>query len=91
MADDTETFLKFSDPLWKWVNETTDRVPLCDWFWTDSRHMRGFRARSVIGGHWMRVLMDKYAPASTAPEAWAPQGYKIRKIPLFRLQVYSCN
>ena len=78
MADDTETFLKFSDPLWKWVNETTDRVPLCDWFWTDSRHMRGFRARSVIGGHWMRVLMDKYAPASTAPEAWAPQGYKIR-------------
>ena len=78
MAEDTETFLKFSDLIWKWVNETTDRVPLCDWFWTDSRHMRGFRARSVIGGHWMKVLMDKYAPKSEEPAAWAPQGYKIK-------------
>ncbi len=80
MADDTETFLKFTDPLWKWVNETTDRVPLCDWYYTDSRHMRGFRARSVIGGHWMRVLMDKYAPAPAegGEQAWAPQGYKIK-------------
>ena len=78
MADDTETFLKFSDPLWRWVNETTDRVPLCDWYWTDSRHMRGFRARSVIGGHWMKVLMDKYAPAPDQQAEWAPQGYKIK-------------
>ena len=79
MADDTETFLKFSDPLWKWVNETTDRVPLCDWYYTDSRHMRGFRARSVIGGHWMKVLMDKYAPdGDTSGTEWAPQGYKIK-------------
>ena len=77
MADDTETFVKFSDPLWKWVNETTDRVPLCDWYWTDSRHMKGFRARSVIGGHWMKVLMDKYKPASEET-GWAPQGYKIK-------------
>ena len=78
MADDTETFLKFSDRLWKWVNETTDRVPLCDWYWTDSKHMRGFRARSVIGGHWMKVLMDKYAPKPSAETSWAPQGYKIK-------------
>jgi hypothetical protein len=79
MADDTETFLKFSDPLWKWVNETVDRVPLCDWYWTDSKHMTGFRARSVIGGHWMKVLMDKYAPKEDpSAETWAPQGYKIK-------------
>jgi len=81
MADDTDTFVKFTDRIWKWVNETTDRVPLCDWFYTDSRRMRGFRARSVIGGHWMRVLMDKYAPKAdddTTPQAWAPQGYKIK-------------
>ncbi len=60
MAEDTETFLKFSDRIWKWVNETTDRIPLSDWFWTDSRHFRGFRARSVIGGFWMKVLMDNF-------------------------------
>ena len=79
MSPDVETFLKFSDPMWKWFNETTDRVPMCDWYYTDSKRMRGFRARSVIGGHWMRVLMDKYAPKDDSPEtSWAPQGFKIK-------------
>ena len=78
MADDTETFLKFSDYIWKWVNETTDRIPLSDWFWTDRPNFRGFRARSVIGGHWMKVLMDKYAPKGDTAAEWAPQGSKIK-------------
>ena len=77
MADDTETFLKFANPVWKWVNETTDRVPLSDWYWTDSKHFRGFRARSVIGGFWMKVLMDKfsrpYEDAITTPSSLNPQ------------------
>ena len=77
MAPDTETFLKFTDPMWKWFNETTDRVPMCDWYYTDSKRMRGFRARSVIGGHWMKVLMDKYAP-KVEESGWTPQGYKIK-------------
>ena len=78
MAKDTETFVKFSDRLWKWVNETTDRIPLCDWYWTDSKHARGFRARSVIGGHWMKVLMDKYADENGNESGWAPQGYRLK-------------
>ena len=79
MADDTETFLKFSDLLWKYVNETPTRWPLSDWYYTDgSGSATGFRARSVIGGHWMKVLMDKYAPADTNPEAWEPQGYRLK-------------
>ena len=78
MADDTETFLKFSDPIWKWVNETTDRIPLSDWYYTDSKRFCGFRARSVIGGFWMKVLMDKYAPAKPDHSTWAPRGNQIR-------------
>ena len=79
MAADKETFLKFSDPVWKYVNETTTRWPLSDWYWTTNGTASGFRARSVIGGHWMRVLMDKYAPeASTPSEGWAPQGYRLK-------------
>ena len=79
MADDAETFLKFSDPIWTYVNETTTRWPLSDWYWTTNGTARGFRARSVIGGHWMRVLMDKYAPApADTVEAWAPQGFKLK-------------
>ena len=77
MTDDQQTFVKFTDPIWSWVNETTTRWPLSDWFYTDSRHPRGFRARSVIGGFWMRVLMEKYAHESSS-ESWAPQGYRLK-------------
>ena len=59
MAPDQATFQKFVDPLYKYVNETVSRVPISDWYHTDSGKWVGFRARSVIGGHWMQVLMDK--------------------------------
>ena len=78
MADDTETFLKFADPIWKWVNECRTRWPLSDWYWTDSPNPTGFRARSVIGGFWMKVLMDKYAPARPDQSTWAPRGHQLK-------------
>lgn len=59
MADDMETFQKFSDYIYKYINETTSRVPISDWHHTDSGEWVGFRARSVIGGYWMQVLMNK--------------------------------
>ena len=53
-------FLRISDLVWKYVNETPSRVPLSDWYFTDGNgSMTGFRARSVVGGHWMKVYMDK--------------------------------
>jgi len=77
MADTNETFLKFSDLVWKYANETKTRWPLSDWYWTTNGEARGFRARSVIAGHWMKVLMDKYAP-DVEETGWTPQGYKIK-------------
>ena len=59
MSSDKETFQKFSDPVYKYINETVSRVPISDWHHTDSGRWVGFRARSVIGGYWMKVLMDK--------------------------------
>ncbi len=59
MSPDKETFQKFSDPVYKYINETVSRVPISDWHHTDSGRWVGFRARSVIGGYWMKVLMDK--------------------------------
>ncbi|MGM9705219.1 MAG: glutaminase domain-containing protein [Prevotella sp.] len=78
MAQDKETFLKFSDPVWKYVNETRTRVPICDWYWTNSGDKRGFMARSVIGGHWMKVLMDKYGTVVPPSKEWAPAGNKMK-------------
>ena len=51
--------LQFVEPLYRYINETTSRVPISDWHETKTGQMVAFRARSVIGGYWMRVLMDK--------------------------------
>ena len=59
MAPDTKTFLKFVDPIYDYMNETESRVPTSDWYETKSGKMVGFKARSVIGGFWMKVLADK--------------------------------
>lgn len=59
MADDMDSFQAIIDPLYKYINETKSRVPISDWHHTDSGEWVGFRARSVIGGYWMKVLMDK--------------------------------
>ena len=59
MASDKADFLKLTDPIYKYLNETTSRVPMSDWHHTDSGEWVSFRARSVIGGYWMQVLMDK--------------------------------
>ena len=61
MAKDKADFLKFVTPLYDYMNETGSRVPTSDWYDTKTGLMVGFKARSVIAGHWMRVLVDKQA------------------------------
>ena len=59
MAPDMETFQKFVTPVYTYINETESRVPISDWSDTKTAKMVGFKARSVIGGYWMRVLSEK--------------------------------
>ena len=59
MAPDKETFLRFVEPVYKYMNETESRVPTSDWYDTKTGRMVGFKARSVIGGFWMRVLTER--------------------------------
>ncbi|MCI5450621.1 DUF4965 domain-containing protein [bacterium] len=67
MAPDMKTFQQFVAPVYKYINETESRVPISDWSDTKTAKMVGFKARSVIGGYWFRVLMDKIQPAPEAP------------------------
>lgn len=59
MAPDKAMFQRFVDPIYKYINETSSRVPISDWHDTVTAKMMAFKARSVIGGYWMKVLMDK--------------------------------
>lgn len=53
---DTEDFLMFSDTLWNAYNTTKDRVPMTDWYYSDTADLKGFRHRSVQGGLFIRLL-----------------------------------
>jgi hypothetical protein len=59
LAEDKAVFEEFIAPLYLFVNETVTRVPMTDWYWTDKPEQRGFQARSVVGGYWIKLLEDK--------------------------------
>jgi len=59
LADDKATFEKFIDPLHLFMNETVDRIPMSDWVFTDKPNYRGFKARSVVGGYYIKMLEEK--------------------------------
>jgi len=56
MADSREDFDALMAPVYRFVDETPDRVPLTDWYWAHDAKLRGFRARPVIGGVFIKFL-----------------------------------
>ena len=49
-----------SDFVWEFADKTKNRVPFSDWYWVNSGDYQIFQGRSVLGGHWMKVLMDNF-------------------------------
>lgn len=60
MASSKKVFADYIAPLWKAYNETDSRVPMTDWYDTVSGKWVSFRHRTVQGGLFMRVLMNKW-------------------------------
>ena len=56
MADNDRDFRALVHPVWKFMNETTDRKPMSDWPYTDRKIARQFRNRSVVGGYFIKML-----------------------------------
>ena len=59
MASDKKVFEEFIEPLWNAYNESSERVVLTDWYDTKSGNIVEFRHRSVQGGLFIKILMEK--------------------------------
>ncbi len=58
LASDPNQFNTLIDSIYKWTNETPDRVPLSDWYDTKTGKHISFAARSVVGGVFIKALSD---------------------------------
>ncbi|MCW5977428.1 MAG: DUF4965 domain-containing protein [Bryobacteraceae bacterium] len=58
LAQHDADFKAMIAPAYRFAHETPDRVPLSDWYWTHDGRRRGFQARSVVGGVFIRMLAD---------------------------------
>jgi hypothetical protein len=71
-------FTALLDPVYRFLNETPNRVPMTDWYDTKTAKMVGFQARSVVGGVFLQMLYDrsgwkKWAGQDVSRAAnWAP-------------------
>lgn len=58
LADNRAEFDALMAPVYRFVSHTEPRVPMTDWYMTDTARKRGFQARSVIGGVFIKMLED---------------------------------
>ncbi|UGU14915.1 DUF4965 domain-containing protein [Sinomicrobium kalidii] len=60
LADSEAGFKALADPVYDFATQTKDRVPMSDWHFTSSGDVRGFQARSVVGGYFIKLLEEKW-------------------------------
>ncbi|PRY11665.1 uncharacterized protein DUF4964 [Pontibacter ummariensis] len=61
LADKEEDFRAITQPVWRYAHETPDRFPISDWHETTNAKVMNFRARSVVGGYFIKLLETKLA------------------------------
>jgi hypothetical protein len=59
LADNPDNFRALVDPVYLFATEGLNREPLSDWHDTKSGLYLSMRARSVVGGYYMKVLADR--------------------------------
>jgi len=88
LTRETEDFQALVQPVFKFLDETPQRVPMTDWYYTHNAHRKGFTARPVVGGVFLRMLYDKdvwtkYASRDqTQAGDWAPMPRPLDTDPL---------
>ena len=59
LAPDRAGFEALIAPVHKFLDESPSRVPMTDWYWTAEGTQRGFQARSVVGGVYLKLLAER--------------------------------
>jgi Domain of unknown function (DUF1793) len=73
LSDNPADFDALFSPAYKFTNETPDRVPLTDFYQTDTGKHVYFQARSVVGGVFIKMLADEATWKKWAAQAAAPE------------------
>lgn len=60
MTDNKEYTEAVYKSIARMINESEDRVPITDWYYTDDARQASFQARSVLGGFYINLLKDRY-------------------------------
>jgi hypothetical protein len=87
LTQDSDDFSALVRPVARFLNETPDRVPMTDWYFTDTGKRRGFTARPVVGGVFMQMLYNKdvwhkYSQREkTHASDWAPMPTPPKTVP----------
>jgi Domain of unknown function (DUF4965)/Domain of unknown function (DUF5127)/Domain of unknown function (DUF1793)/Domain of unknown function (DUF4964) len=78
LTQDRADFDQLVGLVWHFLDMTSDRVPMTDWYWTQNAKKSGFQARSVVGGVFLQMLYDGRTPQKwagkdkTKAANWAP-------------------
>ena len=59
LAESKDDFNALIDPVWKYADETPDRVPISDFHETTNAKRINFKGRSVVGGYFIKLLKFK--------------------------------
>jgi hypothetical protein len=60
----SEDFTALVDPVYDFLADTPDRVPMTDWYGTRDGRKVGFQARSVVGGVFLKMLESWPKPST---------------------------
>ncbi|TWT92384.1 glutaminase family protein [Stieleria varia] len=78
LTENRDDFDALVGPVHDFLHATPDRSPMTDWYFTSTAKKRGFTARPVVGGVFLKLLYDspvwqKYASRDvTKSSDWAP-------------------